>query len=244
MLWNKKNILVLISAYNEEKYLLKCLDSVEEALKNHKWKMIFCNDGSEDNTLAIAKECSRKSSADEWIIKTFPKSKNVAQAKNRTLRLGKKYSKDYPAICFMDADDKMGPKRVTKLLKALVSENQLFAFGDYVLVHENGDTQTVRAKKIYPTLRFGIWATLFHESLIDEEENFFREDFDKYSDLIKWWELKYINKINFLICKGFTTNFYYRGHSCINKGDTVDALKKLQEEKKRICAKENCGEDS
>jgi len=223
-----------MSAYNSEKTIKPCFDSIEKALKNHKWKMVFGDDGSKDKTFNIAIEYSEISSADSWVISSFPKAKNVAQSKNRILQLAKEHSEDYPAICFMDADDIMGEERVNKLLEALIKENGLFVHGDYIIDYKDKRKSRIESEKISDTLRFGIWSTLFHESLINKNVNFFREDLNRFSDILKWWELKHLEKINIIPVKGFITNYYQKENSSINNGDLKEDLKRLKIEKEKV----------
>ncbi|MFD2657607.1 glycosyltransferase [Gracilibacillus thailandensis] len=51
----EKGITVIIPAYNEEKIILNCLEGIVN-LQYHNYEIIFVNDGSNDNTLAILKK--------------------------------------------------------------------------------------------------------------------------------------------------------------------------------------------
>ena len=48
---------VIIPVYNVEKYLARCLDSIlDQELALSQYEIILVNDGSKDNSLAIAQE--------------------------------------------------------------------------------------------------------------------------------------------------------------------------------------------
>ncbi len=112
----ESNIQVVLSTHNSEKYLPRCLNSIEKSLKGHKWILTLGDDGSSDNTLDVISAHSKNTSANYWNVKIFPKAKNVAQAKNRVLRMAKESGEKYPIICFMDSDDEMLPERISFLL--------------------------------------------------------------------------------------------------------------------------------
>ena len=51
-----KVLSLAVPAYNMEKYLSRCLDSMLSAETDIPYEVIIINDGSKDNTLSIAKE--------------------------------------------------------------------------------------------------------------------------------------------------------------------------------------------
>ena len=91
-----KKVSVIIPAYNVEKYIKKCLESLlEQTYKNY--EIIIVNDGSTDNTLNILKEYKKKYEFIELID-----IKNHGQGYARNIALSKATG-DY--ILFLDADD-------------------------------------------------------------------------------------------------------------------------------------------
>ena len=94
--WKKSNLIsVIITTYNSEKYIKRCLKSVLNQTKFDLIKeIILVDDGSNDRTIILAK----KIYSDIIIIK----KKNSGPASSRNL--GINYSKS-KFICFLDADD-------------------------------------------------------------------------------------------------------------------------------------------
>ena len=97
---------VLISAYNEEKYILECIDSIiNQTYKNI--EIIVIDDGSTDNTLRILK------SFNDNRLKIFSqKNKGRVFSRNRALSLATgKY------VILQDADDWSDKRRIELQLK-------------------------------------------------------------------------------------------------------------------------------
>ena len=86
---------VIIPAYNVERYISECLDSVLVTEKDI--EVIIVDDGSKDNTLSICEDYSKKDSR----VKVYSKPNGgVSSARNYGLE---KVSGDY--IIFVDSDD-------------------------------------------------------------------------------------------------------------------------------------------
>ena len=96
---NEKLLTIVITAYNEEKYIARCLDSVINSCKDYlsKLQIIVSNNNSSDKTLEIAQEYQKKISNIE--VSTTRKQ-GPSVARNEGIRLAKgKY------ITFFDGDD-------------------------------------------------------------------------------------------------------------------------------------------
>ena len=90
------NVSVIICAYNSEKFLAKCLNSIiSQTLKNI--EIICVNDGSSDSTLQILKQYAN---IDKRIRIISQKNQGLSVSRNNAMRIAKgKY------IAFVDADD-------------------------------------------------------------------------------------------------------------------------------------------
>ena len=232
---NTVGIQVLITSKNCAEYLDECFTSIEAAMVGYKWMMIFCDDVSTDDTEAIINAYKTTTTANQIIyVKYDTPSTSIGAAKNRACLLSLNYKIEYPVLCFMDADDKMGEKRISGLLPHL-SEKQPFVFGDYIVErYIDGLWQTewiVTTSMREKHLTFGHWCTLIHSNLIPDNGIFYREDIETYDEMLTWWELKYSKNVNFVAIPGFITHYYKadRSGSCTdtlqNKKD--DILSKL-----------------
>lgn len=107
-------ISVIIPAYNVDKYLSRCLDSICcQTYKN--LEIIVIDDGSTDGTAGICNEYAEKDSRIKVIHKT---NAGVAAARNDALDLA---SGDM--IAFSDADDYYEPDMLLKLYDAISVNN-------------------------------------------------------------------------------------------------------------------------
>lgn len=108
---NKQKVSVIIPIYNVEKFLGKCLTSVcRQTYKNI--EVILVDDGSQDNSLNIARDFSQYDSR----IKVVRQSNaGVSAARNTGIE---KSTGEY--LCFIDADDIVSDDYVEYLLSLVV----------------------------------------------------------------------------------------------------------------------------
>lgn len=108
-----KKISIIIPAYNAEKTLRKCYESIlNQSYKN--FEVITVNDASPDDTLSVMTEMSKKDS--RFISVDMPKG-GVSRARNYGLS---KATGDY--IQFVDADDTLKPDMLEKMVE-LIEKN-------------------------------------------------------------------------------------------------------------------------
>ena len=94
-IYYRTKVSVIIPLYNEEKYILECINSViNQTYKN--LEIIIVDDKSTDNSLKILEQIK------DDRIKTIKLDKNsgVAHARNKGVEVS---TGDY--ICFLDSDD-------------------------------------------------------------------------------------------------------------------------------------------
>lgn len=88
----------IIPAYNAEKYIIRCLDSIiSQCTENY--EIIVVNDGSTDNTLATVQKYTA-SNNNNIIILIDKKNQGVSAARNDALDIA-----TGEVIMFLDADD-------------------------------------------------------------------------------------------------------------------------------------------
>ncbi|RVU70936.1 MULTISPECIES: glycosyltransferase family 2 protein [Lactobacillus] len=107
-------ISIIIPIYNVEKYLKRCLDSVEKQIYTN-LEIILINDGSTDDSLVIAEEYAKKDSR----IKIFSETNHgLSAARNLGL---KHVTGEY--ITFIDSDDYVSNDYVSYLYSLLEKSN-------------------------------------------------------------------------------------------------------------------------
>ncbi len=114
---------VITPAYNCQKYIQNCIDSVlRQTYQN--WEMIIVDDKSTDHTAEIAQASAAKDSR----IKVIKQSKNTgaATARNRAISAA-----SGRFIAFLDADDAWKPNKLEKQIAFMLDHNYAFTFTAY-----------------------------------------------------------------------------------------------------------------
>lgn len=124
-------ISVIIAAYNVEKYIQQCVESVcRQTMEDI--EIIVCDDCSTDNTLDIVKALAEKDSR----IRIVPHAKNAGTMLNRKDGIkiaGGKY------IMFLDGDDYYSADACGKAYRAITAENtDILQFGTSSFAEKEG----------------------------------------------------------------------------------------------------------
>ena len=110
----------VIPAYNVEKYIEECVDSIINQTVQD-WELIIVDDGSKDATLDI---CNKKAKTDTRISVVHQQNSGVSVARNNGIQLAQG---DW--ICFVDADDVVHPCLLEIYNKYLVPTNDVCFIG-------------------------------------------------------------------------------------------------------------------
>ena len=129
---------IIIPAYNAEKYIEQCIDSIiSQTYKNI--EVIIVNDGSTDNTLAI---CEKYAKEDKRIKIVKKKNEGVSKARNDGIKIATgKY------IMFIDSDDYIDDDYIEIMHKNIVEKK-----ADLVVSNYTRDKNGVK-EKIYFDLK-------------------------------------------------------------------------------------------
>jgi hypothetical protein len=120
---------VIVPAYNAERFIKRCLDSILNQETKYTFQVAVTDDGSTDATSDILKEY-----ADRITVAT-QENKGVATARNIALR-----SIDAKYIMFVDADDTIAPNTIERLLDAAYSDDADIVECAHERVSLNGKT--------------------------------------------------------------------------------------------------------
>ena len=117
---NPPIVSIIISAYNAEKYISATLDSVLQQT-HPSIEIIVVNDGSTDNTLAVAESYCHRG---VQVVSQENKGQDAA------LNLGYKHTTgDF--IKFMDSDDLINPEMIELQVQALNGSDAYVAYGEW-----------------------------------------------------------------------------------------------------------------
>lgn len=110
-----KPISVIVTAYNEEEYIRAALQSViNQTCFELLSKVIVVDDGSEDNTLKVAKELAEEHATVHVMTQL---NQGLSVARNTGIR-----KSETEWICFLDADDKWAPNKIEEQWRAACEE--------------------------------------------------------------------------------------------------------------------------
>lgn len=111
----KYDLQIIVPAYNAEKYISECLDSVLSQETEYSYLITIVNDGSIDHTLDIIN--SYYSRYPDRIEVINQENKGFSGARNAGLKVLKgKY------ITFLDSDDVLAPRGINSLLRNTIGE--------------------------------------------------------------------------------------------------------------------------
>ena len=179
-------ISVIVPIYKVEKYLKKCIESIQkQTYKN--LEIILVDDGSPDKCGEI---CDEYAENDSRIIVIHKKNGGLSSARNAGIEIAKG---DY--IGFVDSDDYIEPYMYEKLLDAIEQNNSKLSVCAINYVFENGKKickskssenrnfdffEAIKEMNTYELFDMGAWSKLYKKDLFDDirfPENKLSEDF-------------------------------------------------------------------
>ena len=222
-------ISIIIPAYNAEKYLEECINSI---LCNtiSDFEIIIVNDGSTDSTPTI---CKRIASSDNRIKIFSQNNGGVSSARNYGIKQAKG-----ELIMFVDADDLIGKCYIEKIVQEignadfLCSGFSLFEsdyrnpVNRYSNVEFDGSIKEYANRLtewINPPFLLSPWCKVFRKVIIEKNNISFHEDMSYGEDVV--FVFDYLIKSSTVKCIN-TSDYYYRKSSnTLSKGYRSDILK-------------------
>lgn len=127
----KYDLQIVVPAYNAEKYVQKCLESIMNQKTQYRVLVSCVNDGSTDNTAVILSEIHHKVGNIELEI-INQKNKGLSGARNAVLKVLKgQYT------CFVDSDDVIPDNAIEKMLDAAYETDADILQGSWYTFSEN-----------------------------------------------------------------------------------------------------------
>ena len=165
---------IVIPAYNVEKYIAECIDSILKQKTKYSYKIVVINDGSNDRTEEILGQYSN----DPRIEIIHQENRGFSGARNRGLeKIKAKY------IAFVDSDDKLAPNAIESLLNVAFAQNADIVEGGFYRLEDKlclgykhkkiEQVDAVRGLKGYPCGK--VFRSFLFEN-IHFPENFWFED--------------------------------------------------------------------
>lgn len=126
---SRPKVSVVMAAYNAEKYIEEAIQSVINQTMQD-WELLVFDDGSSDQTVAIASEMAQKDNR----IKVLNNAHNmgVAETRNRGFAMGRG---DY--IALLDSDDVWHATKLEKQLDLAAATGAQILYSSYTLMGED-----------------------------------------------------------------------------------------------------------
>ena len=161
---------IIITSYNKEKYLKKCIQSCLNQNKND-YEIILCDNFSDDGTTTILTEFENKIK----IIKKKKVSKYGPVNQMDLIKEGLQISKgDY--ICLLDGDDYFYLDKLETLEKYLNINKNLNIIFDLPEIKKDNNLTQLKLKNKYQK---NIWPTIVNTSSITIKKDFLKNFFQK-----------------------------------------------------------------
>jgi len=116
-------ISVIVPVYNASRYIDDCISSVKQQIYGN-WELILIDNGSEDDSLALC----QKASEGDLRIRVFQERINTGVSIARNLGMEKARGEYFT---FLDADDRLKPEALERLLVLLTASGADFAVGGF-----------------------------------------------------------------------------------------------------------------
>ena len=131
-----KKISIVISVYNAERYLDKCLESIKEQSYNN-WQAIIVNDGSTDNSnKIIEKWCN----IDDRFVNINQKNMGPGAARNKGIKYA--LESNYNGyLTFIDADDYFKENGLEALLSPFINKKVDVTWAEFEVVKLDNEGQ-------------------------------------------------------------------------------------------------------
>lgn len=123
---------VIIPAYNVEKYIDSCMESVLRQQVDFDYEVIVVNDGSVDGTASLLE----KYKTDRRVCIIHQQNRGFSGARNTGIAFSKG---EY--LCFVDSDDELPDGALEALMSTAMKEHAKLVIGSYEKLLRNGTVQ-------------------------------------------------------------------------------------------------------
>ena len=113
---------VIVPAYNAEATLTACINSVLEQQTKYRFRLIVVDDGSTDGTATLADTYAER----ENVLVLHQKNRGLSGARNTGIR-----HSEAPYLLFLDADDRLAPMAIERLMENALENDADIVEGSY-----------------------------------------------------------------------------------------------------------------
>ena len=170
---------IIVSAYNEEKYIRNCFESIEKQIYKN-FEVIFIDDNSKDKTSQLIKNFIKRNISKNIKLITHKENYKFSRGLNELV-----YSSKGDYIVFMDADDELLPYSLNEVVFDIKRHKADYISSQMIDIDEDGKVMVFRQR--FETVK-DLWRGMFaghlkviKRSLFDEI-GFFHEDISGCQD--------------------------------------------------------------
>ena len=135
----KKKLLILIVAFNHEKFIKKVLDRINENLTNiYDVEILINDDSSSDETLKITKKYIKDNQKKKFRYKILSNPINQGYGGNQKIGFLYAIKNDFDYVALVHGDGQYAPEYLEELLEPFVDMNNVDAVFGSRMINKNG----------------------------------------------------------------------------------------------------------
>lgn len=151
---------MIVPAYNVEKYIVNCLESILQQSVSFDYEVIVVNDGSTDTTASLLENYKHR----KGLRIIHQENRGLSAARNTGIACSKG---EY--LCFVDSDDELPEDSLECLMTLALQKHAKLVVGSYERCLRNGTvlyTKLLRNEQVTEnTLPGYAWGKVFHYSV-------------------------------------------------------------------------------
>lgn len=183
---------IIVTAYNKEKFIKKCLESlISQDCDN--WELIITEDKSTDRTKEIIEEYIKDSLyRDKIKFISNTENKGVSESRNIALQY---VNGDF--VTFVDGDDCLEPFAISTFINCYNKTHADLVIGEFTNIDEKSGKRDVRAifdKSLHGQRPVSIYAKIFKTDIIKNNNIAFTPKVKDFEDM--YFNLEYYQYIN------------------------------------------------
>lgn len=142
-----QGISIIIPCFNVEKYIVNCLESLLEQLKNYNYEIILIDDCSKDSTKKVIKMYLNDSKNPNITLLENKENIGAGASRNKAIKISK-----YDVISFIDADDYVDDNFFEEMINKMQENDADIVACDFNIIYEEtGKSEISKACEFVPS---------------------------------------------------------------------------------------------
>lgn len=142
-----QGISIIIPCFNVEKYIVNCLESLLEQLKNYNYEIILIDDCSKDSTKKVIKKYLNDSKNPNITLLENKENIGAGASRNKAIKISK-----YDVISFIDADDYVDDNFFEEMINKMQENDADIVACDFNIIYEEtGKSEISKACEFVPS---------------------------------------------------------------------------------------------